>query len=104
VQTLCAFRLGEPPRSIWTLTLPVGRTVQPRVFQLAATLDVASEEAPPRNLFNPGLVSRLPVKAHGFSAQNVFDWFDLYLAIESGQLVKIMNENDLIAGTPLPLV
>jgi len=33
--TLCAFRLGERLRSIWTLTSPVGRTVQPRDFQFS---------------------------------------------------------------------
>lgn len=81
-QTLCAFRLGELSRSARSLTSPVGHTVQPRGFHLPWP----SPTQPPKEHcqgrgessvpYHPGLIPRSPVRAHGFSAQNAFDWSD----------------------------
>lgn len=40
----------------------------------------------------PELIPRLLVRAHGFSAQNVFDWFDPHLSMRSGREVENSDE------------
>lgn len=100
-QTPCAFRLGELSRSAWSLTSPVGHTVQPRGFHLPRP----SPTSPPKECrqgrgrtsvpYHPGLVPRSPVRAHGFSAQNAFDQLD---PISSGEgvcrAVKLSDESE----------
>lgn len=40
---------------------------------------------------NPGLIPRLPVRAHGFTTQNAFDGFDPHLAMRSRRVSKSMK-------------
>jgi len=74
VQTLCAFRLGEPPRMDLDSDIPCRpHDAASRLPPLAAAPDITPEGATPCMSCNPELVPRLPVTAHGFSTQNAFD-------------------------------